>query len=54
MILYAFYLYLDRQVSASNGLDFILVSAWIELRAYEKYCIDNSIRMISKIYELIT
>ena len=44
---------LDHQVSVSNGLDFIFVSAWTEFRSYEQYCIDNSIRMISKVYELI-
>jgi len=44
---------LDHRVSVSNGLDFIFVSAWTEFRSYEKYCIDNSIRVISKVYELI-
>ena len=44
---------LDHQVSVSNGLDFIFVSAWTEFRCYKQYCIDNSIRMISKVYELI-
>ncbi|WP_269625334.1 HAD family hydrolase [Prochlorococcus marinus] len=44
---------LDHKVSVSHGLDFIFVSAWTEFRSYEQYCIDNSIRMISKVYELI-
>ncbi len=44
---------LDHQVSVANGLDFIFVSAWTEFRSYEQYCIDNSIRIISKVYELI-
>ena len=45
---------LDHQVSDANGLDFIFVSAWTEFRSYEQYCKDNSIRIISKVYELIT
>ena len=44
---------LDHQVSVANGLDFIFVSAWTECRAYEQYCMDNSIRIISKVYELV-
>ena len=44
---------LDHSVSVSNGLDFIFVSAWTEFRSYEQYCIENSIKNISKVYELI-
>ena len=44
---------LDHKVSVSNGLDFIFISAWTEFRSYEQYCIENSIKMISKVYELI-
>ncbi len=44
---------LDHRVSVSNGLDFIFVSAWTEFRSYEQYCIENSIKNISKVYELI-
>jgi len=44
---------LDHKVSVANGLDFIFVSAWTEFRYYEQYCIENSIRNISKVYELI-
>ncbi len=44
---------LDHRVSISNGLDFIFVTAWTEFRSYEQYCIENSIKNISKVYELI-
>ena len=44
---------LDHQVSVTNGLDFIFVSGWTEFRSYEEYCVKNSIRNISKVYELI-
>ena len=44
---------LDHRVSVSNGLDFIFVSAWTEFRSYEQYCDENSIKNISKVYELI-
>ncbi len=44
---------LDHQVSVANGLDFIFVSAWTEFRSYEQYCIKNSIKKISKVFELI-
>ncbi len=45
---------LDHKVSVSNGLDFIFVSAWTEFRSYEQYCMENSIKTISKVCELIT
>ena len=44
---------LDHQVSEANGLDFVFVSAWTEFRSYEQYCIENSIKNISKVNELI-
>tara|TARA_Y100001968_G_scaffold323823_1_gene362128 strand:+ start:1749 stop:2420 length:672 start_codon:yes stop_codon:yes gene_type:complete len=44
---------LDHQVSVANGLDFIFVSGWTEFRSYEQYCIKNSIRNISKVYDLL-
>ncbi len=44
---------LDHQVSVAYGLDFIFVSGWTEFRSYEKYCNKNSIRHISKVYDLI-
>ncbi len=45
---------LDHQVSVSNGLDFIFVSAWTEFNSYQKYCKENSIKIISKVSELIS
>ena len=44
---------LDHKVSVANGLDFIFVSDWTEFRSYKQYCVDNSIRNISKVYDLI-
>ena len=44
---------LDHKVSVSNGLDFIFVSGWTEFRSYKQYCYDNSVRIISKVYDLI-
>tara|TARA_Y100001968_G_C19414584_1_gene748285 strand:+ start:1381 stop:2043 length:663 start_codon:yes stop_codon:yes gene_type:complete len=44
---------LDHQVSSDNGLEFIFVSKWSEFKAHKKYCLDNSIRIISRVYDLL-
>ena len=44
---------LDHKVSIVNGIDFIFVSGWTEFRSYKQYCLENSIKNISKVYELI-
>ncbi len=44
---------LDHKVSVFNGIDFIFVSGWTEFRSYKQYCLENSIKNISKVNELI-
>ena len=45
---------LDHKVSVANGLDFIFVSSWTEFYSYKKYCRENSIKIISKVSELMS
>ena len=44
---------LDHKVSIANQLDFIFVSNWSEFASYKKYCQENSIRIISRVYDLL-
>lgn len=45
---------LDHKVSVANGLDFIFISAWTEFLSYKEYCLENSIKIIPKVFDLIS
>ncbi len=44
---------LDHEVAILNGLEFIFVSQWTEFNSYRTYCNDHSVRIISRIYDLL-
>ena len=44
---------LDHKVSLANKLDFVFVSDWTEFQSYKDYCNKNSIKIISKVLDLI-
>ena len=44
---------LDHEVASLNSIDFIFISEWSDFKLYRNYCKDNSIRIISKVFDLI-
>tara|TARA_Y100001968_G_C19436864_1_gene760223 strand:+ start:1530 stop:2198 length:669 start_codon:yes stop_codon:yes gene_type:complete len=44
---------LDHNVAILNGMDFIFVSAWTELKSYKDYCKKHSIKIIENVYQIL-
>ena len=44
---------LDHEVASLNNIDFVFVSSWKEFTEYKTYCSDHSIKIISRLYDLV-